>query len=290
VSIPSPLDKVWADLAANPSGHAPGTQAFESWATRAAEAFETSRRRRSGVDYYATEAFGDLAVAAFQMGAVSSVDIFASLNELIIFSFYVANRGRYRHAADLGANIGLHALMMARLGWRVSAYEPDPAHLAQLRANLALNGVSDVEVHPAAVSDRAGAAAFVRVLGNTTSSHLQGSKSGACGELETLQVPVVDVRPVLAGRDFVKVDVEGHEARLIEALGAHDFTDMDMMVELGTEAIADRVFSHLTRIGVGAFPQKIGWRRASAADELPRHYSEGSLFVSRRAAMPWSAE
>jgi FkbM family methyltransferase len=290
VSVSSALDRLWTDLAAAPADHAHGTPAFDAWTVRAAEAFEASRRRREGVDHYATVVFGDLAIPAFQMGAVSSVDIFLSLNELIIFAFYLANRRRYGQVADLGANIGLHTLIMARLDWKVHAYEPDPLHLAQLRANLALNGVSGVEVHPVAVSDRVGAAAFVRVLGNTTSSHLAGAKSGAYGELETLQVPVADVREVLAERDFVKVDVEGHEATLIEALSEGVFTRMDMMVEIGTEAIAARVFRHLSKIGVGAFSQKIGWRRASAARDLPSHYSEGSLFISRRPAMPWAAD
>jgi FkbM family methyltransferase len=275
-------------LAFSPQDHAPGTPAFAAWEARAAEAFEASRVRRAGVDQYSTHAFGHLAINAFQMGAVSSVDIFASLNELIIFAFYVANRSRYGRVADLGANIGLHTLMMARLGWRVDAYEPDPAHLSQLRGNLALNGVAGVQVHPAAVSDRAGAATFVRVLGNTTSSHLEGAKSGAYGELETLQVPVADVRSALAGVDFAKIDVEGHEAALIEALSAAAFTGMDMMVEIGTPAICERVFGHLSTIGVGAFSQKIGWRRAFAAHDLPSHYSEGSLFISRRSAMPWA--
>ena len=58
------------------------------------------------------------------------------------------------------------------------------------------------------------------------------------------------------------------------------------MVEIGTEAVAERVFRHLSTIGVGGFSQKIGWRRATAAHDLPSHYSEGSLFISRRPAMP----
>jgi hypothetical protein len=63
---------------------------------------------------------------------------------------------------------------------------------------------------------------------------------------------------------------------------------LDVMVELGTEAIAERVFGHLATIGVGAFSQKIGWRRAFAVHDLPSHYSEGSLFISRRLNMPWT--
>ncbi len=61
-------------------------------------------------------------------------------------------------------------------------------------------------------------------------------------------------------------------------------------MDLGNDSIAERVFWHLTKIGVGAFSQKIGWRRASAAHDLPRHYSEGSIFITRRLGMPWAAD
>jgi FkbM family methyltransferase len=286
---PSELDRLWTELASQPSAHAPNTAAFDALAARAAEAFGRSRRRVDEVDHYQTAAFGNPAIAVFQMGAISSVDIFASLHELIIFAFYHANRTRYGRAADLGANIGLHTVMMAKLGWRVDAFEPDPVHLEQLRGNVARNGVAGVRVHPVAVSDHAGTARFVRVLGNTTSSHLQGAKTGAYGELESIEVETVDVRGILAGAGLVKMDVEGHEATVIEALDAAAFDGMDMMVEIGTPANAERVFAHLSRIGVGAFSQKIGWGLAGRVADLPDNYRQGSLFISRRPAMPWDA-
>jgi FkbM family methyltransferase len=283
------LDALWTALAADPGAHAPGTQAFKALEQRAADAFVRCRQTRDGVDHYRAGAFGRPAIAAFQMGAVSSVDIFANLHELIVFAFYLVNRERYRRVADLGANIGLHTVMMSNLGWAVSAYEPDPVHLAQLHHNIALNGLSSVEVRPVAVSDKAGVASFVRVLGNTTSSHLEGAKIGAYGELETLKVETVDVRTILTDADLVKMDVEGHEATLIEALDAPAFETMDMMVEVGSPAIAERVFAHLSGIGVSAFSQKIGWGLARAAADLPANYKEGSLFITRRATMPWGS-
>lgn len=53
---------------------------------------------------------------------------------------------------DVGANIGLHTLVMAasrrRAEVRVLAFDANPDMVARLRGNLALNGLNDVEVFP----------------------------------------------------------------------------------------------------------------------------------------------
>jgi len=67
---------------------------------------------------------------------------------------------RYLHpgdvAWDVGAFIGYHTLLMSRrveAGW-VLALEPDPRNAERLRRNLALNGVTDVEILPVAAGAR----------------------------------------------------------------------------------------------------------------------------------------
>lgn len=69
----------------------------------------------SGDDPVAQEfgPFGDLSFPYHSMGAIDSLNLF-DLDELIIFSFYWANRNRYKHVLDLGANIGLHSICWIR--------------------------------------------------------------------------------------------------------------------------------------------------------------------------------
>src|SRR3546814_20413787 len=88
------------------------------------------------------------------MGNIDSLDLFG-IDELIVFAFYWANRDRYRTALDLGANIGLHSIILDRCGYRVTAFEPDPETAEELRRNLVRNGCSNVEVHEAAVAAEA---------------------------------------------------------------------------------------------------------------------------------------
>ncbi len=229
---------------------------------------------------------GDLVFPYEEMGAVTSLDLFG-LDEMIIFAFYWTNRDRYKHVADIGANLGLHTLIMARCGFKVTAYEPDPKHLQLLQRNVELNGLEDqVNVVEAAVSDTEGTAEFVRVLGNTTSSHLSGAKE-SYGQLETLEVNVSAIQQIMETNDLIKLDIEGQEAEIICSTDAADWVATDMICEVGTSGNASRIFEHISKIGLRGFSQKRGWRQALGVADVPTGYAEGSFFITKREAMPW---
>lgn len=230
--------------------------------------------------------FGDVVFPFSKMGAISTLDLFG-LDELIIFSFYWVNRGRYRKVADIGANLGIHSILMGKCGWNVKAYEPDPAHTKLLRRNLDLNGSASVELIEAAVSDKPGVLEFVRVLGNTTSSHIAGAKNNAYGPLERFPVMVESIGSLMATVDFIKMDAEGQEKVIILGTKSSHWSSTDMIVEIGSEENAIAIYEHLQVIGVNAFAQKLGWRQVRVLEDMPMHYKHGSLFISQREEMPW---
>ena len=230
--------------------------------------------------------FGPIVFPFTQMGAISTLDLFG-LDELIIFAFYWANRDRYRKAADIGANLGLHSILMGKCGWQVTAYEPDPDHAKRLLRNLELNNSATVSLAEAAVSDKPGTLEFVRVLGNTTSSHLAGAKDNAYGELEQFPVTVESIVAIMEVVDFVKMDAEGQEKTIILGTETEHWRNTDMIVEVGTEENAVAIYGHLQKIGVRAFAQKLGWAEVRLLDDMPTHYTQGSLFVMQKSKMPW---
>jgi len=221
-----------------------------------------------------------------QMGAIDSIDLFG-LDELIMFAFYYRNRGNYTRAADIGANIGLHSILLARSGCKVEAYEPDPQHHAKLVRNLALNSVTDCNVHMAAVSERHGRMQFVRVLGNTTSSHLAGAKANPYGALERFDVAVQDIREIGTRVDLMKIDAEGHEMVILSALPIEAWNRVDAFVEVGSSENARSIFFHFERSGVNIYSQKRGWDRVKRLEDMPTSYKEGGIFISAKRAMPW---
>ena len=61
------------------------------------------------------------------MGTLDSIGMFA-YHEHNVFLFYFLKRFNYKFVADIGANIGLHSILLSKFGYKVDAYEPDPDH------------------------------------------------------------------------------------------------------------------------------------------------------------------
>lgn len=222
-----------------------------------------------------------LSIPFTRMGRVTSDDLFGP-NEQVIFDFYEHNADRYRRAVDVGANIGVHSILMAYQGWQVRAAEPDPILFDRLVQNVAAHGAGLV-VAPmrAAVSDREGAATFVHVMDNWTGSHLIGAKQ-SYGPVQHMRVKLVDCRPLFEWADFVKLDCEGHEAVIICALDPSVWKTTDALLEVGSRATALAIYDELSSQGVPLWAQKVGWRRVMSFADVPSHHGEGSLFVGQR--------
>ena len=232
---------------------------------------------------------GNLNFPYFEMGSIDSVKLFG-IDELIFFSFYYTNRDRYKKTLDLGANIGLHTLIMKKLGFQVVSYEPDSIHLAQIEKVMKLNDLGTEGLTPKAISDKRGTMEYIRILGNTTGSHLLGSKEEVYGATEIVSVEVDDILEVLSqGKfDFVKMDVEGHEVVLLNRITAQLIATTDIMLEIGSEKNAKEIFTILSDKKIPAFAQKINWGRVEKLEDLPNHHTHGSLFLSMQGPPNWN--
>ena len=237
----------------------------------------------SGNDNYGP--FGELLFPYCKMGAIDSLDLFG-LDELIIFAFYWVNKLKYKKIADIGANIGLHSILMSKCNWVVNAYEPDPHHITVMKTNIEENQAENININQMAVSGFNGNAEFTRVLGNTTGSHLTGAKDKPYGDLEKFKVVVKDIQDIMPFSDLIKLDVEGEEANVITSTVSQNWNECDMMAEVGSESNAIAIFNHLSNIRINMFSQKIGWSKVKSLSQIPISYKEGSLFISKRESLP----
>jgi FkbM family methyltransferase len=277
----------FGDLAANHRSHARHSDYYRRLDAETRRALLEARPAFEKGEAVLLAEFGPVTLPYVRMGAIDSIDLFG-LDELIMFAYYLRNRGQYRQAADIGANLGLHSILLAKCGIKVDAYEPDPKHFGKLQENLRMNGVADAcTLHMSAVSDKGGTTKFVRVLGNTTSSHIFGAKPSPYGDLEYFDVPVEDVRDVARAVDFMKIDAEGHEAVILKALPIATWGRIDAFVEIGSAENARQVFDHFDRNGVNMYSQKQGWERVERIDHMPANYKEGGIFVSAKSRMNW---
>ncbi len=240
---------------------------------------------RSMVDF---NPFGEIVFPYHKMGAIDSLNLF-DLDELIIFAFYWANRGNYQRVLDVGANLGLHSIILSKCRFEVRCYEPDPTHFNILTENLSINKCSTVKPFNCAASTKAEELEFVRVLGNTTGSHIAGAKENPYGELERFKVQAIEFPPLMEWAQLIKMDVEGHEKEILLATKKGQWETTDALVEIQDENNAKAVYDHFSGIGVNLFPQKINWQRATTVGDMPTSYREGTLFISCKDEMPWPA-
>ncbi len=136
-------------------------------------------------------------------------------------------------------------------------------------------------------TDKAGEMEFVRVLGNTTGSHLAGAKSRPYGDLERFPVTLAPIQPIIEWADLIKLDVEGHEKQVLFATTKDNWRQTDAMIEVGTGENAAAIFEFLSAQGINMFAQKINWQKVTRLTEMPTSYRDGSLFLSAKAQVPW---
>ena len=166
---------------------------------------------------------------------------------------------------------------MAKQGWEVYGYEPDPIHHQIALANIQANPPAlRLWIMNQALSDKTEfEAVFIRVGNNTTSSHLEGDKQ-PYGPVERLMVHMVDCRALIERSDFAKVDCEGHEATIL--LTVEDKT-CEFMVEITNQANANKIYEHFKSLDIGMWSQKIGWQEVKSLEDVPNHHSQGHLFI-----------
>ncbi|PZQ21213.1 MAG: FkbM family methyltransferase [Sphingopyxis macrogoltabida] len=194
-----------------------------------------------------------------------------------VLSGYLAAQERPFGFVDIGANQGLYSLLAARnpqcVG--VTAFEPVAATFALLRDNIALNG-AEAHIRPvhAAVSLQSGMATIATDTAHSGVASLRDTAATGVGEdIRILGITGVDTLLPPDAPLIVKIDVEGHEETVVEALIASMHRDRiaSLFYEVDsrwTDAAA--IESRLRAAGFGRF-DRFG---------IGRHYD----ILARRAA------
>jgi len=133
---------------------------------------------------------------------------------------------------DCGTYVGYYTVIFSKLAGqtgKVVAFEPDPHNLERTKANVALNGLNNVQFVHAAIGAPIGITDFV-VSGNTN-SHLPGGYTGKDYQQyapierhnETIQVRCMSLdeayaSPQIPSPSLVKLDIEGAEKEALNHL------------------------------------------------------------------------
>lgn len=128
-------------------------------------------------------------------------------------------------ALDIGANIGNHALYLHKDFREIHCFEPNSETFRRLSRNVNANGISNIKMHQVALGDSDTIMDFRENLdgnlGNSgfvdESAHLQDAK------VHFKRIPVRQADKFIEGLeihriDFVKIDVEGFELKVLNGL------------------------------------------------------------------------
>lgn len=120
---------------------------------------------------------------------------------------------------DVGANIGWFTVLASEIvgdEGSVYAYEPDPDNYAILCENVKTNSYDTVYLHKCALSDSEGTMNLYKSPTNLGDHRLFASE-----DRESIRVPIHKFIGPPHDIDFIKIDVQGHEGRVL--MGMADY-------------------------------------------------------------------
>lgn len=190
---------------------------------QAVTAFRWTDRQRWGKDRITIEMAGDLRVVCPR--SLQCATTYVLLEQEDWFEPEIHFMRRFAQPGmkivDVGANHGVYTLTLAQgvgPSGHVWAFEPASDPAACLAESLVLNGFSNVTLIHAALSDREGQGTLL-LDESPELNHLIESALDAKGPVETVPLSTLDACANEFGwreMDFLKLDAEGAEARIIE--------------------------------------------------------------------------
>ncbi len=133
-----------------------------------------------------------------------------------------AKRYKFKSFWDVGANFGYYSWMLKSINpeLRVTLVEPLPVNARLIRSTISRYKFSDVAIFEAAASDHVGEGTLYTdtISGATSSLSNDGSfVYGNFGAIpEPISVRLIRLDSLNEEVDFVKIDVEGHEAEALK--------------------------------------------------------------------------
>lgn len=164
------------------------------------------------------------------------------VDDLAVFEVLSRHLTTYRPLVmDIGTNVGHHMFVFSTLGWRVMAFEPNPALWPAIEAKISSANLREVSLHKVGLGDEDAMLRFcVPIAENTGTGHFVASSVVPADTLEQC-LPVRRGDDYLVEQnvhhvDIIKLDVQGFEAPTLRGLHATIASSRPVLsVEIGDE-------------------------------------------------------
>ncbi|MGA2159070.1 MAG: FkbM family methyltransferase [Dehalococcoidia bacterium] len=144
---------------------------------------------------------------------------------------------------DIGAHYGYYTLLIGsqKPNCRILSFEPVPENIEILKKNIALNNLTNVEIHQAAVSSRTGTQSLHITEASDNCGFYRHPLSAVIKEISVETVRLDSYLNDVGNRDVcIKIDTEGHELYVLEGMEAflRDRENVKMVIEFNPKCIA----------------------------------------------------
>jgi len=86
--------------------------------------------------------------------------------------------------------------------------------------------------------------------------------------------------------DFLKIDAEGQEAKILRRTSRSDWLNTYAMIEVGNSQNAEMIYEFFKLQRKNLFSQKDCWAKVETLSDIPTSYRDGSLFISNKILVP----
>lgn len=151
---------------------------------------------------------------------------------------------------DCGSNIGLSIIYFKSLypQAQIVGFEPDPNLFEILKFNLKQFNITNVELHKKAILDSAQWVSFHSQGGSSGQVLTDGANTKGANN-SVIEVEAVSLKPFLHTKvDFLKIDIEGAEYRVLESIKDSLHLVDKLFIEYHSFSDAPQNLSHLLEI------------------------------------------
>jgi FkbM family methyltransferase len=231
--------------------------------------------------------YNDISIINSKLGNLYTADLF-NFDEVIIFLFFFLNKYKYKKAIDIGANVGLHSIILGKLKYNTLSFEPDPKTFQITKKNIKMNKLKNVKLFNCAISNIKKFATFTRIKNNLTGSHISGAKNKVYGPIDIIKVKTKNLNQFInTEKTLVKIDAEGHEAEIMNSLKKENISKADFLIECNNIENSKIIFNLVKKNKLRCYSQKNNWKICTSITNLPKNYKEGIIFISKKNT-PWN--